>query len=107
MNPPYYLDTNDLRYNLQTNSYNTTTLYPPKKTSQIDEIKTPYNSPNKTTRYERNSYTQKKIPQKPKYDESIIQTLIEFGVPRERCIDCLNRANGDIAVAANLYYSNL
>ncbi|KAJ6227611.1 spore coat protein sp96 [Anaeramoeba flamelloides] len=95
-----YLDNNN-RYSYQTNSYTKSTSYSPKKTTSTSNTST-----NKTTTYT-NSYYQKKIPQKPKYDESIIQTLTEFGVPRERCAECLDRANGDISIAANLYYSHL
>ncbi|KAJ3429705.1 hypothetical protein M0812_25063 [Anaeramoeba flamelloides] len=54
-----------------------------------------------------NEEKKQEIPKNPKYEESVIQTLIEFGVPKERCTEMLNRANGNIEVAANIYYSNL
>ncbi|KAJ6247505.1 klaroid [Anaeramoeba flamelloides] len=67
---------------------------------------------NKEKKAYTNSFFTKKDPKvsnsvKPKFDEGVIQTLVEFGVPKERCQDLLVRASGDVAVAANLYYSHL
>ncbi|KAJ6248960.1 proline-rich extensin-like family protein [Anaeramoeba flamelloides] len=39
------------------------------------------------------------------FDESLIQTLIEFGVPKENTKVLLQRSNGDVGVAANIFYS--
>ncbi|KAJ6250397.1 hypothetical protein M0813_16079 [Anaeramoeba flamelloides] len=67
---------------------------------------------NETMNTNNQSLFTKKVPKlntsvKPKFDESLVQTLVEFGVPKERCQDLLGRASGDVAVAANLYYSHL
>ncbi|KAJ3423785.1 hypothetical protein M0812_30321 [Anaeramoeba flamelloides] len=67
---------------------------------------------NETKKTNIQSFFTKKDPKvntfvKPKFDESLVQTLVEFGVPKERCQELLGRASGDVAVAANLYYSHL
>ncbi|KAJ3431990.1 a-type inclusion protein [Anaeramoeba flamelloides] len=39
------------------------------------------------------------------FDESLIQTLVEFGVPKEHTKVLLQRSKGDVGVAVNIFYS--